>query len=373
MRNFDFLSRNHLDLGIQISQCFMKSGQFVKFREFISGFSCEEFALLRGEQSFLKALVLLNFHEGHYSDAITLIKNGKFSDPHDIFEIWEKSHYRIAELESGRPLNAVGRCRIRKRFPAPPSIYIDGVPPPHRRLGSSYEYEKNYHRFAGQALDLSVRKAQSQPAIIKENVRSKPRPSRKMFNDQAVHWTQQSSRYGQEVEPYSHSNSNQMLPDITASPGTSIGSCSENIAKSQPVSPAQESVKSVYEIQYSSDESVRLESPRSEMLTPKMQRADIANMLERCCKPEVNYRHQGMYKGSNPLPQETVTLHYLSADVRYSWHPYRINHLFDICQQEMTSSTSQNPLVINNIDQNLKDHLNCPFPPNVSLIPVKRI
>ncbi|XP_026224320.1 SIX homeobox 9 [Anabas testudineus] len=76
-------------------------------------------------ESVLKAKAAVAFHQGRFSDLYTLLEGFPFS-PHShplLQQLWLRAHYIEAERQRGRPLGAVGKYRVRRRFPLPHTIW----------------------------------------------------------------------------------------------------------------------------------------------------------------------------------------------------------------------------------------------------------
>jgi len=79
-----------------------------------------------GEQeSVLKAKAAVAFHQGHFTDLYTLLEGFPFSPrSHPLLQqLWLRAHYKEAERQRGRPLGAVGKYRVRRKFPLPDTIW----------------------------------------------------------------------------------------------------------------------------------------------------------------------------------------------------------------------------------------------------------
>ncbi|XP_037949019.1 protein sine oculis-like [Teleopsis dalmanni] len=80
---------------------------------------------LQLNESVLKAKAVVAFHRGQYKDLYRLLELHQFS-PHNhtkLQSLWLKAHYVEAEKLRGRPLGAVGKYRVRRKFPLPRTIW----------------------------------------------------------------------------------------------------------------------------------------------------------------------------------------------------------------------------------------------------------
>ncbi|KAM7399272.1 hypothetical protein PAMP_018553 [Pampus punctatissimus] len=76
-------------------------------------------------ESVLKAKAAVAFHQGFFTDLYTLLKGFPFSPrSHPLLQqLWLRAHYMEAEKQRGRPLGAVGKYRVRRKFPLPHTIW----------------------------------------------------------------------------------------------------------------------------------------------------------------------------------------------------------------------------------------------------------
>lgn len=84
--------------------------------------ACEH---LHKNESVLKAKAVVAFHWGNFRELYKILESHQFS-PHNhpkLQQLWLKAHYIEAEKLRGRPLGAVGKYRVRRKFPLPRSIW----------------------------------------------------------------------------------------------------------------------------------------------------------------------------------------------------------------------------------------------------------
>ncbi|KAF5897659.1 homeobox protein SIX2-like, partial [Clarias magur] len=76
-------------------------------------------------ESVLKARAAVAFHQGQFSELYSLIEGNVFSpSSHSLLQqLWLRARYLEAELQRGRPLGAVGKYRVRRKFPLPRTIW----------------------------------------------------------------------------------------------------------------------------------------------------------------------------------------------------------------------------------------------------------
>ncbi|XP_078503229.1 homeobox protein SIX2 isoform X2 [Lissotriton helveticus] len=84
--------------------------------------ACEH---LHKNESVLKAKAVVAFHRGNFRELYKILEAHQFS-PHNhpkLQQLWLRAHYVEAEKLRGRPLGAVGKYRVRRKFPLPRSIW----------------------------------------------------------------------------------------------------------------------------------------------------------------------------------------------------------------------------------------------------------
>ena len=76
-------------------------------------------------ESVLKAKAAVAFHQGRFTDLYALLEGFPFSPrSHPLLQqLWLRAHYMEAERQRGRPLGAVGKYRVRRKFPLPHTIW----------------------------------------------------------------------------------------------------------------------------------------------------------------------------------------------------------------------------------------------------------
>jgi homeobox protein SIX4 len=74
---------------------------------------------------FNRARALVAYHRGLYHELYALLESHAFAYKHhpDLQALWFKAHYREAEKVRGRPLGAVDKYRLRKKYPLPKTIW----------------------------------------------------------------------------------------------------------------------------------------------------------------------------------------------------------------------------------------------------------
>ncbi|XP_002735606.1 homeobox protein SIX6-like [Saccoglossus kowalevskii] len=106
-----------------VCEALQKSGNTDRLAQFLWSLPPNE--LLRGSESVLRARATVAFHRGNFKELYTIMESQNF-DQHshnELQNLWYKAHYIEAEKIRGRPLGAVDKYRIRRKFPLPKTIW----------------------------------------------------------------------------------------------------------------------------------------------------------------------------------------------------------------------------------------------------------
>lgn len=81
--------------------------------------------LLRGSEAVLKARATVAYHRGSYRELYAILESHSFETSNHLFlqQLWYKAHYMETQKIRGRPLGAVDKYRIRRKFPLPKTIW----------------------------------------------------------------------------------------------------------------------------------------------------------------------------------------------------------------------------------------------------------
>lgn len=90
---------------------------------FLYGLPSDE--LLNSNEVILRARASVAFHRGAFHELYALLEQNCFSVKYhtDLQNLWFRAHYREAEKVRGRPLGAVDKYRLRKKYPLPKTIW----------------------------------------------------------------------------------------------------------------------------------------------------------------------------------------------------------------------------------------------------------
>ncbi|CAG5132641.1 unnamed protein product, partial [Candidula unifasciata] len=81
--------------------------------------------LLRGSEAVLKARATVAFHRENYRELYSILESHTFDSSNHAFlqQLWYKAHYLEAQKIRGRPLGAVDKYRLRRKYPLPKTIW----------------------------------------------------------------------------------------------------------------------------------------------------------------------------------------------------------------------------------------------------------
>ncbi|KAH9375604.1 hypothetical protein HPB48_009048 [Haemaphysalis longicornis] len=102
-----------------VCEVLQQSGNIERLGRFLWSLpACEH---LQKNESVLKAKALVAFHRGNFKELYRILESHHFSAASHpkLQALWLKAHYIEAERLRGRPLGAVGKYRIRRKFPCP--------------------------------------------------------------------------------------------------------------------------------------------------------------------------------------------------------------------------------------------------------------
>lgn len=119
--------RKFLSFSPEQIQCMCEAlqqqGDIEKLASFL--WSIPQNEIISNNESLLRARCLVAYHRGSFHELYALLESHFFSPKHhsDLQNLWFKAHYREAEKVRGRPLGAVDKYRLRKKYPLPKTIW----------------------------------------------------------------------------------------------------------------------------------------------------------------------------------------------------------------------------------------------------------
>ncbi|XP_015903690.1 homeobox protein six1 [Parasteatoda tepidariorum] len=106
-----------------VCEVLQQSGNIERLGRFLWSLpACDQ---LQRNESVLKAKALVAFHRGNFKELYRILESHPFTpNSHPKLQtLWLKAHYIEAERQRGRPLGAVGKYRVRRKFPLPRTIW----------------------------------------------------------------------------------------------------------------------------------------------------------------------------------------------------------------------------------------------------------
>ncbi|XP_013199197.2 homeobox protein SIX1 [Amyelois transitella] len=106
-----------------VCEALQQKGDIEKLAAFLWSLPTSE--LLRGNETVLRARALVAYHRGVFQELYAILEAHTFPPRHHnaLQDLWFKAHYDEAEKVRGRPLGAVDKYRLRKKYPLPKTIW----------------------------------------------------------------------------------------------------------------------------------------------------------------------------------------------------------------------------------------------------------
>ncbi|BHF81266.1 Homeobox protein six1b [Sparganum proliferum] len=106
-----------------ICEVLQKSGDFERLKQFLDTLPPSSSAQF--SESVLCARATLAFQEGNYSDLYAILEGNAFTPSNHprLQSLWLQAHYAEEEKIKGKPLGAVAKYRVRRKFPLPRTIW----------------------------------------------------------------------------------------------------------------------------------------------------------------------------------------------------------------------------------------------------------
>ncbi|KAK7133233.1 hypothetical protein R3I94_015187 [Phoxinus phoxinus] len=106
-----------------VCEALLQGGNVERLARFL--WSLPQSDLLQGNESILKAQAIVAFHQARYQELYCILENHSFSPSNhpSLQDMWYKARYTEAEKARGRPLGAVDKYRLRRKYPLPRTIW----------------------------------------------------------------------------------------------------------------------------------------------------------------------------------------------------------------------------------------------------------
>ncbi|XP_030571386.1 protein sine oculis [Drosophila novamexicana] len=104
-------------------EALQQKGDIEKLTNFLCSLPPSEF--FKTNESVLRARAMVAYNLGQFHELYSLLETHCFSMKYhvDLQNLWFKAHYKEAEKVRGRPLGAVDKYRLRKKYPLPKTIW----------------------------------------------------------------------------------------------------------------------------------------------------------------------------------------------------------------------------------------------------------
>lgn len=125
-RGLDNGETNKNGFSVSQVQCMCEAlqqkGDVEKLATFLWSLPAE---LTSNSDTILRARALVAYHRGLFHELYSLLESHSFPLKHhtELQDLWYRAHYREAEKVRGRPLGAVDKYRLRKKYPLPKTIW----------------------------------------------------------------------------------------------------------------------------------------------------------------------------------------------------------------------------------------------------------
>lgn len=106
-----------------VCEALQQSGNIDRLARFLWSLPPSE--LLRGSEAVLIARATVAFHRGNFRELYAILESHDFdqSNHNMLQQMWYKAHYMEAQKIRGRPLGAVDKYRLRRKYPLPKTIW----------------------------------------------------------------------------------------------------------------------------------------------------------------------------------------------------------------------------------------------------------
>lgn len=108
-----------------VCQFLQNNGEIERLSRFLWSLPTEIDCDAKTTETILVSKAVVYFYQNNFKDLYAMLENHKFSkENHERLQcLWRTAHYLEAERQRGRPLGAVGKYRVRRKFPLPRTIW----------------------------------------------------------------------------------------------------------------------------------------------------------------------------------------------------------------------------------------------------------
>lgn len=113
------------DQVAQVCQFLQNSGEIERLSRFLWSLPKEMDSDVKTSETILVSKAVVHFYQNNFKDLYAILESHKFSkENHERLQcLWRTAHYIEAERQRGRPLGAVGKYRVRRKYPLPRTIW----------------------------------------------------------------------------------------------------------------------------------------------------------------------------------------------------------------------------------------------------------
>ena len=143
-----------------VCESLLNTGQIERLSRFLWALPAED-SVINKDENVLIGKAVVYFYQNNFKEVYSILESRRFSkQQHERLQsLWRTAHYIEAEKQRGRPLGAVGKYRIRRKFPLPRTIW-DGEQTTYcfkekARSILSAAYDKNPYPSAKEKYELA--------------------------------------------------------------------------------------------------------------------------------------------------------------------------------------------------------------------------
>ncbi len=107
-----------------VCESLLNAGQIDRLSRFLWALPSDQ-TTIHKDESVMIAKAVVNFYQNNFKEVYSILESRKFAKSQHgrLQSLWRTAHYIEAERQRGRPLGAVGKYRIRRKFPLPRTIW----------------------------------------------------------------------------------------------------------------------------------------------------------------------------------------------------------------------------------------------------------
>lgn len=145
-----------------VCESLLDTGQIDRLSRFLWALP-REHVDIHNDESVMIAKAVVSFYQNNFKEVYLILESHRFAKTqHERLQsLWRTAHYIEAERQRGRPLGAVGKYRVRRKFPLPRTIW-DGEQTTYcfkekARSDLNAAYDRNPYPSAKEKYELAKR------------------------------------------------------------------------------------------------------------------------------------------------------------------------------------------------------------------------